>query len=330
MAKVPADALTTLGHFRGILDAIATGGILASGGYEELRRTLLSDAAIAPYLPGWLQATRTDEEFRRLLRSHRDDVLGFVHRELEPAFSHFEAEEFSVPEATSRPASIGAMRCPYCAIAMRPIPSGGMRGQGTQMFYNDGEGGHHTVASVACPECRGIFLTHSDTTILDGLEPGTATTHDSNVFVLLPRVSSRGAPPTEVTEPYASLYVEAALILADSPRASAMLSRRCVQQILSEKAHAPDSKNLYAEIEWTIEHGGLPSHITDTLHEPRIVGNMGAHPTMTGEGEYIEVVAGEAEWMLDVLDALFDHYFVGPVRAAARKAALDARLGKTP
>ena len=62
------------------------------------------------------------------------------------------------------------MRCPYCTIAMRPVPAA-IRGR-SSMFYNDGHGGHHTVEAVACPECEGIFLTHSDMTITDGPEPG--------------------------------------------------------------------------------------------------------------------------------------------------------------
>jgi hypothetical protein len=40
------------------------------------------------------------------------------------------------------------------------------------------------------------------------------------------------------------------------------------------------------------------------------------------------VEPGEADWTLDTLDALFDHYVVGPARTAARKASLAARLGK--
>jgi hypothetical protein len=49
--------------------------------------------------------------------------------------------------------------------------------------------------------------------------------------------------------------------------------------------------------------------------------------------QVISVESGEAEWCLDILDEMFDHYYVKPTQAAARKAALDARLtaaGKPP
>lgn len=53
----------------------------------------------------------------------------------------------------------------------------------------------------------------------------------------------------------------------------------------------------------------------------------------TAVGEIVQVELNEAEWTLDIIDALFDFYYVKPVQAAARRAALDAKLkqaGKPP
>ena len=47
----------------------------------------------------------------------------------------------------------------------------------------------------------------------------------------------------------------------------------------------------------------------------------------------MEVEPGEAEWNLDVLEALFDFYFVQPSILQAKLAALNAKLkeaGKPP
>jgi hypothetical protein len=41
----------------------------------------------------------------------------------------------------------------------------------------------------------------------------------------------------------------------------------------------------------------------------------------------------EAEWCLEIIKELFDHFYVGPAIAKAKKAALDAKLaaaGKPP
>jgi Domain of unknown function (DUF4145) len=222
--------------------------------------------------------------------------------------------------------------CPYCQLNIQPTappsPLGRGMGSSTRIWYSD-EKGRHEVRDAVCPACHRTFLIHSDQIEIPSPVPGEVSIDFVNDWVIHPRVPARGRAAAEVPEPYASLFNEAALTLLDSPRGSAMLSRRALQDLLRDEAHAPDLNNLYAEIQWVIDNVALPSHIADTLHEPRIVGNMGAHPTKAPAGDRIEVVAGEAEWMLDVLDALFDFYFIAPAKTAARKAALQQRLGKS-
>jgi hypothetical protein len=49
--------------------------------------------------------------------------------------------------------------------------------------------------------------------------------------------------------------------------------------------------------------------------------------------EIIPVEDDEAEWCLQILEDMFEHFYVRPVEAALRKAALDAKLasaGKLP
>ena len=49
--------------------------------------------------------------------------------------------------------------------------------------------------------------------------------------------------------------------------------------------------------------------------------------------QVIDVEPEEAEWCLDILAMMFDHFYVQPAQAAARKAQLDAKLtaaGKPP
>jgi len=43
-------------------------------------------------------------------------------------------------------------------------------------------------------------------------------------------------------------------------------------------------------------------------------------------GQIVDVEPGEAEWNLDVLESLFDFYYVEPARVQSRKAALNAKL----
>ena len=43
-------------------------------------------------------------------------------------------------------------------------------------------------------------------------------------------------------------------------------------------------------------------------------------------GQIVDVEPGEAEWNLDVLESMFDFYYVEPARIQSRKAALNAKL----
>jgi hypothetical protein len=72
----------------------------------------------------------------------------------------------------------------------------------------------------------------------------------------------------------------------------------------------------------------LPSYASDGLHELRKIANYANHPIRSPfTGDYLAVEPGEAEWTLDTLDQLFDHYFVKPATNAARKRALQAKTG---
>ncbi len=66
----------------------------------------------------------------------------------------------------------------------------------------------------------------------------------------------------------------------------------------------------------------------------REIGNFAAHPTKnTNTGEIVEVEVGEAEWLLETLEGLFDHYFVLPELNKKRIADLNVKLeaaGKQP
>ena len=124
------------------------------------------------------------------------------------------------------------------------------------------------------------------------------------------------------------------MILSDSPKAAAALGRRCLQHILREKGGIPKQKNLENEITEVITAGTLPPDIARQLDAIRNYGNFSAHLTKdTVTGEIIAIEPGEAEWTLEILEELFDWYFVRPVRMQEREDRLNAKLrsaGKPP
>ena len=88
------------------------------------------------------------------------------------------------------------------------------------------------------------------------------------------------------------------------------------------------------EIQEVLDSGKLPSHLAESIDAVRNLGNFAAHPLKSQHtGEIIDVNPGEAEWNLDVLESLFDFYFVQPAVLKAKRDALNAKLkeaGKPP
>ena len=139
--------------------------------------------------------------------------------------------------------------------------------------------------------------------------------------------------PPEVPKAYAEDYKESCLVLSDSSKASSALSRRCLQHLLRDEAKVKH-QDLYKEIQEVIDAGKVPSHIAEGLDAIRNIGNFAAHPIKSqSTGEIVPVEPGEAEWNLDVLESLFDFFFVAPAKTKARKDALNKKLkdaGKPP
>jgi len=151
--------------------------------------------------------------------------------------------------------------------------------------------------------------------------------------MLHPKGAQRPIPSVDVPKEYRDDFIEASIVLADSPKASAALSRRCLQSLLRNKVQVKPG-NLYDEIQETLNLGTLPSHISESLDAVRHIGNFAAHPLKsTSSGEIIDVEEGEADWNLEVLEALFDFYFVQPAVIKKKKDALNKKLvdaGKKP
>jgi len=104
------------------------------------------------------------------------------------------------------------------------------------------------------------------------------------------------------------------------------------------RAHGYVAKDLAKEIDLLLNEKdaskAIPSNLRDTIDGIRNFGNFSAHPvTDLTSLQIIEVEPHEAEWSLEILEEMFDHFYVRPAAAKARKAALDAKLkaaGKPP
>jgi uncharacterized protein DUF4145 len=216
------------------------------------------------------------------------------------------------------------MKCPHCNIAIYdglavvtsfPVPS--VQNRANQPIA---PALNWRIHHQQCPEC------HESIIRLERISMAVGWDYWKHLdFMAYPRSRSRPIAP-EVPEPYRQDFSEACTVLADSPKASAALSRRCLQTILKDQLGAK-KKDLNDQIDEVIATGKLPSHIDQGLHAVRNIGNFAAHTIKsTSTGTIVDVEDGEAEWNLEVVEMLFDFCFVQPAIAAKRKADLNIKL----
>jgi len=203
------------------------------------------------------------------------------------------------------------MKCPHCTQGIHETWS--QFGEG----FQDADA-QWIAHRMTCPECgRDILrLLNRNTGMLQ---------------LLRPRAPTRAPLSPDVPEAFAADYREACLVLADSPKASAALSRRCLQQLLRDKGGVKPG-NLSDEIDQAMQ--GLPHHLAKAVDAIRNFGNFSAHATKnTSTSEIVDVEPGEADWCLEVLEGLFDFYFVQPAVLQRKRDALNQKLqeaGKPP
>ena len=210
-------------------------------------------------------------------------------------------------------------KCPHCQTVVR-----------FEAFHQHEEAFYRShimyISLVRCPNCNNIVVSYRTYVFID-------TRNRKNVVeaIIYPISSGRSPAPDEVPDNIAQDYQEACLVFPHSPKASAALARRCLQSILTNYAHT-SSTNLSAQIDEVLD--SLPTYISDVLDSIRNVGNFAAHEQKsTNTGMILDVEPHEAEWTLDILELLFDFYFVGPAKAQAKKDSLNTKLteaGKNP
>ena|SRR5215469_16054146 len=212
------------------------------------------------------------------------------------------------------------MKCPHCTVNIHESWS-------PNQLHKDGHGTSWQTRIMECPDCGEDILT---------LVHFTPSGHVHWTRLVHPQGSNRGPVSTDVPPHIAADYDEAAKVLPLSPKASAALSRRCAQAVLREAGYT--QRDLAVQIDAVLKETdplkAIPTGVRTTLDFTRNFGNFGAHPINDQTTlQIIDVEDHEAEYCLDVLDELFDHYYVKPAEAKRRKAALDATLksaGKPP
>lgn len=196
------------------------------------------------------------------------------------------------------------MKCPHCMVQFHEYT--------TQTRLGSDADGDWVMLQNYCPACKKLVLRLASGIWREDGPDGPALAEVRDVRFIRPNAIARESVPAQVPQEFAANHLEAALILAQSPKASAALSRRCIEDVLAAMC-ATERGNLARAIQQAIDSGRFPPFVTKSLEAVKSVGNFPAHPLKSERaGEIVPVERGEAELNLDVLECLFDFLFVQP------------------
>lgn len=223
------------------------------------------------------------------------------------------------------------MKCPHCAVTVDVNWISGVipRGAGGPTITE----GIWGWEAADCPNCKeaiikiGYYQYVIEESVGRGRRPMLGNLI-RNGRIVWPRFAQR-EPGNDVPEVLKADYLEACEVLPISPKASAALSRRVLQAILREQGYA--SRDLARQIDDVLSetHSDkvLPTSLRENVDVIRKFGNFSAHPvTDTTSLQIIDVEPQEAEWCLEIVERLFDHYYVRPAADARRLVEFNKRL----
>lgn len=211
------------------------------------------------------------------------------------------------------------MLCPHCSTAVK------YDHKVTDSFFKS-HNPHEDLRLVysLCPQCQNLVIFLQKGNASDSFPYGEE--FDSTSEELIYPNKSKNIFSNDIPKIFLEDYDEALNILPISPKSSAALTRRLLQSIIREKYNIKE-KDLYHEIEKFINLPGIPSHLSEAVDAIRHIGNIAAHPTKNiTTGEIVPVEIGEAEWLIEVIEALFDFCFIQPKKLEKRKNELNKKL----
>lgn len=233
------------------------------------------------------------------------------------------------------------MKCPFCSIEYHDDPKIRFT------FLEPVEGKplarkevlNCDVIERHCPACQktNISVRRFDKKMLLGAPLTVAYVSDvreiKKMFdeetLIYPRSENRVFSSVVIPENVSNDFIEACLTLHDSPKASAALSRRCLQTILRDKAKVSPSE-LFFEIQEILDRKELPSYLGDSIDAIRKVGNIAAHSLKSkSTGSIVEVEPDEAELSITLLEGLIDFYYILPEKQKERILKINDKYEDT-
>lgn len=198
--------------------------------------------------------------------------------------------------------------CPFCNTTSVVTPVNNHKF--TTRVLNQNKYGSQVISGevVICanPECEeislGLAIGDEDHSSLHPKINGQAR----HSWLLIPDSMAK-IYPDYIPAPLRQDYTEACLIVQKSPKASATLSRRCLQGMIRDFWKVEGKKSLYQEIEDIKEK--IEYETWEAIDSLRRLGNIGAHMERD-INIIVDVDEDEASLLIQLIETLFDEWYV--------------------
>ena len=197
------------------------------------------------------------------------------------------------------------MQCPHCQSEFEKKPH--------VFALGDDQDGTWQVSNNRCPTCDRLII--------------SLCTKDGCTYPAWPASTTRARLSQDVPADFAGEYHAASQIIFYSPEASAAISRRLLHRFLASHAQAGRG-GLAEQIRQASVSPEVPAYLREALLTLARVAKLDPDGAKSLQPEALAPAEpGEADWLLDVLQSLFEFYFVQPARMQRRQSALEERSG---
>jgi hypothetical protein len=197
------------------------------------------------------------------------------------------------------------MQCPHCLAEINVTPH--------VFALGEDQDGSWQVSNARCPICDRLIV--------------SLCTKEGCTYPAWPVSSGRPRLSEDVPTQYATEYHTASQIIFYSPEASAAISRRLLHRFLATHIDA-GSGGLLEQIRRAAVSTRLPSYLQEALETLVRVAKLDSDSGKSLRPEALAPVQpGEAEWLLDVLQPLFELHFVQPARLRRKQGKLEEEIG---
>ena len=224
-------------------------------------------------------------------------------------------------------------RCPFCG-AYQALGDARFHSEGFRIDNDDSTLGRTglLITSIVCAnqECRKMTL---EVELHERGDPrgGFSLAEELNRWKLLPESSARPLPDY-IPEAIRMDYAEACRIRDLSPKASATLSRRCLQGMIRDFCGISRDRLVdeISELRRQVDDGQAPRGVQpDTLEaidHVREIGNIGAH--MEADISLIvDVDPDEAQKLIELIELLLEEWYVARHQREGKLKAIGVVAG---